>query len=147
MGNNNSVVYESNSDNDDNSVNELSFEQDVSRSQSITPQVEQRDLGASEDDDDLMQYEEGPATLGTHVNAEVDEEDQNQVEDEVIPPKTKSKRIKKVEDYFQWDSLSLKQKDMYYDFVKTAKKTWTELGHEDDIVEKAVLNKIALLRF
>jgi hypothetical protein len=36
---------------------------------------------------------------------------------------------------------------MYYDFVKTAKKTWTERGYEDEDVEKVVLNKISLLRF
>lgn len=66
---------------------------------------------------------------------------------ETANSKKKSKRVKKVEDYFQWDGLTEKQKDMYYDFIKTAKKTWTERGYEDEEVEKYVLNKISLLRF
>ncbi|CAI2374822.1 unnamed protein product [Moneuplotes crassus] len=75
------------------------------------------------------------------------EEEPDQQEIEIVPPKKKSKRIKKVEDYFQWDSLKLKEKDMYYDFVKTAKRAWADMAYEDAQVQKTVLDKIALLRF
>jgi len=61
--------------------------------------------------------------------------------------KRKSKRVKKAQDYFQWDSFTQKQQDMYFDFVKTAKKTWANREYDDEDVEKVVLNKIALLRF
>lgn len=98
----------------------------------------------------LRDYTESPETLRTiQDNEECEEAPSNseQVSEEPVKKKSKSKRVKKVEDYFQWDSISEKDKDMYYDFVKTAKKTWSNRGYDDEAVEKVVLNRIALLRF
>ena len=61
--------------------------------------------------------------------------------------KEPSNRIKRIEDYFQWDSITEEQKDMYYDFIVTAKNTWNDNGYDDEEVRKVVLEKVALLRF
>ena len=66
---------------------------------------------------------------------------------EMSHQKRRSKKIKKVEDYFQWNTLTQTQKDMYYEFVRTAKKRWDEWGYEDEDVRKVCLDKISLIRF
>lgn len=58
-----------------------------------------------------------------------------------------SKRIKRIEQYFQWDSLKEKQRDAYYEFVKMAKQEWNNNGYTDETVEKHVLNRVHLMRF
>lgn len=98
-------------------------------------------------DDILENYQEGPDTYRTNEANLIAEDQASENPTETANQKKKSLRVKKVEDYFQWDGLTAKQKDMYYDFIKTAKKTWTGRGYEDDEVEKQVLNKISLLRF
>lgn len=102
-----------------------------------------------QEDIDLLNYQEGYDTLGTQ--GQNDEQNEKPADTSQPPkvdkPKKKSKRVKKVEDYFQWDSLTQKQQDMYFDFVKTAKKAWNNHGFEDEDVEKVCLDRIALLRF
>jgi hypothetical protein len=110
----------------------------------IPDQIEPKDFNdeiGDDNADDCLYYAEEFEGLN--------DEDQQQYENlpEITIPKKKSKINKKVELYFQWDGLSEKQIDLYYDFVRVAKKAWTERGYEDDKVEKQVLNKISLLRF
>ena len=61
--------------------------------------------------------------------------------------KEPSNRVKRIEDYFQWESITEEQKEMYYEFIGTAKNTWEDNGFNDEEVRKAVLDKIALMRF
>ena len=58
-----------------------------------------------------------------------------------------SNRVKRIEDYFQWDSITEDEKNMYYDFVITAKNTWNDNGYDDEAVRKVVLDKVSLMRF
>uniref|UniRef100_A0A7S3JLZ9 CRAL-TRIO domain-containing protein n=1 Tax=Euplotes harpa TaxID=151035 RepID=A0A7S3JLZ9_9SPIT len=78
------------------------------------------------------------------MSEKAEELEESDVKSEV---RRESKRVKKVEEYFQWETLKDWEKEMYFDFVKTAKKTWTNNGYDDEEVEKTVLNKISLLRF
>lgn len=113
-------------------------------------QIEQLNLDEGSDDIELANYKEGFETLGTERMGQEELEIDNQQHRSAATPdakKKKSKRIRKVEDYFQWDTLKQKQKDMYFDFVKTAKKEWAYREYDDEEVEKVVLNKIFLLRF
>ena len=61
--------------------------------------------------------------------------------------KEPSNRVKRIEDYFQWETITEEQKEMYYEFIGTAKNTWEDNGFNDEEVRKAVLDKIALMRF
>lgn len=144
MGNKNSVDYEISEEYDEGSLYGEEAEGESGVYETGPDKVEPKDVGEEQEDEQLRDYVEGPGTLGTQNNGE---EFEQEVEPVQLPVKKKSNRVKKVEDYFQWDGLKEKQKDMYYDFVKTAKKRWSELGYEDDEVEKTVLNKISLLRF
>ncbi len=80
--------------------------------------IDAKNIYEDSGDDILENYVEGPETLKTNeANLIVDLVYENPSE----PASTKktSKRIKKVEDYFQWDGLTQKQKDMYFDFEVT----------------------------
>lgn len=61
--------------------------------------------------------------------------------------KEPSQRVKRIEDYFQWDSITEEQKEMYYEFISTAKSAWENNGYDDEEVRKVVLDRIALMRF
>jgi hypothetical protein len=113
-------------------------------------QVEQINVHEDSDDITLAAYKEGFETLGTEGIDQGELEVNDQPHRSAATPNKKnkkSKRIKKVEDYFQWDTLKQKQQDMYFEFVKTAKKEWAYREYDDEEVEKVVLNKISLLRF
>lgn len=43
--------------------------------------------------------------------------------------------------------MTEEQKDKFYEFVRAAKKAWSELGYDDDEVQNHVLNKVTLIRF
>jgi hypothetical protein len=118
-----------------------SYEDDQLSDSYNNDQIEEKHVSDDDGNDEFLHYTEEIEAL----NYEVQQQYENLPD--VTSPKKKSKINKKVEEYFQWDGLSTKQKDAYYDFVKTAKKAWTERGYEDEIVEKQVLNKISLLRF
>lgn len=100
----------------------------------------QKKLGYS--DEDMMEHHIHDWESGDFVNEFKPKEPKSKK-----PKKNKSKRIKKIEDYFQWNTLTEEQKDHYYEFVRTAKKLWSNSEYEDDEVEKKVLNKVSLMRF
>jgi len=118
MGTTNSYSGESDSSEEYWEETYQSEEESQGKSISYNPApLELKNVGLESVDDQLLNYEEGPETLQTYQN---NCDDEAETQDEQRKPK-KSKRIKKVEDYFQWDGIKPKHRDMYYDFVKTAK--------------------------
>jgi len=93
--------------------------------------MEKKDLGFS--DEEIMEHHISDCEDDDFVNLFKYEQEKAKSKQK---KKKKSKRVRKIEDYFQWPSLKEKQKDTFYEFVRTCKKEWNNRGFEDDDVEK-----------